>query len=255
MSTQEGRIVKPSVAIFDFAGCGGDQLQIANLEEDLLGLASHIELVSWREGMTPEVEPERYDIALVEGSITRRSDEARLKRIRDRCKVLVAIGSCATIAGINALKNFQEPEQVRRYVYGPAAHWYETYAARPLSAVVKVDANVHGCPIRRDEFLKIFKALLMGKKPFEPNYPVCVDCKMAENVCVYGKGHWCLGPVTRAGCSAVCVTEGSICWGCRGMVNNPNADAEREVLAAHGLSVRDVIDKFRLYFGTRKYAD
>jgi len=252
---QERRIVKPRVAVFDFAGCGGDQLQLVNLEEQLLTLCSHIELVSWREGMTADPEPDRYDIALVEGSITRRSDEARLKRIRASCQSLVAIGSCATIAGINALKNFQEPEQVRRYVYGPAAPWYDTYEARPLSAVVKVDANVHGCPIMLGDFLRVFKEVLLGKRPFEPNYPVCVDCKMAENVCVYGKGKWCLGPVTRAGCRAVCVTEGSICWGCRGMVDNPNADAEREVLAAHGLEVRDVVDKFRLYFGARRYAD
>ncbi len=254
MSMQAGRAFKPSVAVFDFAGCGGDQLQLVNLEEELLTLTSHIELVSWREGMTPEVEPERYDIALVEGSITRKSDEARLKKIRESCKALVAIGSCATIAGINALKNFQEPEQVRRYVYGKCAHWYETYPARPLYDVVKVDANVHGCPIMLYDFLRVFKELLLGKRPFEPNYPVCVDCKMAENVCVYGKGDWCMGPVTRAGCRAVCVTEGSICWGCRGMVNNPNADAEREVLAAYGLEVRDVVDKFRLYFGNRRYS-
>ncbi|MFH0809667.1 MAG: NADH:ubiquinone oxidoreductase [Pseudomonadota bacterium] len=253
MSMRETK--KPTVAVFDFAGCGGDQLQLANLEEELLTLTGQIEMVSWREGMTPEVEPEHYDIALVEGSITRRSDEARLKKIRESCKTLVALGSCATIAGINALKNFQDPERVRRYVYGEAALWYETYAARPLRDVVKVDANVYGCPIMTYDFLRVFKELLLGKKPFDPNYPVCVDCKLAENVCVYGKGMWCMGPVTRAGCRAVCVSEGSICWGCRGMVDHPNADAQREVLAAHGLGIRDVIDKFRLYFGTRRAAD
>jgi len=248
-------IKKPTLAIFDFTGCGGDQLQLANLEEDILTLASHVDIVSWREGMTPEIEPEQYDIALVEGSLTRRGDEPRLKKIRESCKKLIAIGSCATIGGINCIRNFQDPEAVRRYVYGPCAHWYESYAAQPISNLVKVDANVHGCPIMLYDFLRVFKDVLLGKVPQEINHPVCVDCKKAENLCVYFKGKWCMGPVTRAGCRAVCVSEGSICWGCRGMVDNPNADAQREVLEHFGLTVRDVMDKFRLYFGNRKYSD
>ena len=238
---------KPRVAFFDFASCEGDQLQIVNLEEDLLKVVGAVDIVSFREAMKGH--SDNYDIAFVEGSITRRSDEPRLMEIRKNAKILVALGACATIGGVNLLKNFQELESVRKFVYGDKFYNYETYPARPIKAVVPVDFEIHGCPINRNEFVMVFKALLMGKKPEIPNYPVCVECKLAENICVFEMGMACMGPVTRAGCGACCVGEGSVCWGCRGLVDNPNADSEREVLAKYGLSVPDILKKFRLYTG------
>jgi coenzyme F420-reducing hydrogenase gamma subunit len=243
---------KPKVAFFDFAGCEGDQLQIVNLEEDLLKVVEAVDVVSFREAVTGHSDD--YDIAFVEGSITRRSDEARLKEIRKQAKVLVALGSCASLGGVNLLKNFQEPENVRKFVYGDKAYQYETYPARPLKAVVPVDIDIHGCPINRQEFVKVFKALLLGKKPDIPSYPVCVECKAAENICVFELEMTCLGPVTRAGCGACCVSEGSFCWGCRGLIDNPNADSEREVLAKYGLGLQDILNKFRLYTGFSEVA-
>lgn len=237
--------MKPKVAFFDFAGCEGDQLQVVNLEEQLLDLLELVDVVSFREAMKEH--SDQYDIAFVEGSITRESDEARLKEIRNNAKLLVAIGACATVGGINALKNLQDPEKVKEYVYGKDASAIETYPARPISAVVKVDACVHGCPIDRDEFLEVVKALLIGKKPEIPNHPVCVECKAAENVCVFEKGQFCVGPVTRAGCGAACIAQGSICWGCRGFVDNPNIDAAKEALEKYGLDLRDVMNKLCLY--------
>jgi len=238
---------KPKVAFFDFAGCEGDQLQVINLEEDLLQVLEMVEIVSFREAMKGHADS--YDIAFVEGSITRRSDEARLQEIRRHAKVLVAFGSCATLGGINLLKNFQEPENVRRLVYGDHYFQYETYSARPLKAVVAVDAEIHGCPVSRREFQAVLTSLLLGKTPEVPNHPVCVECKMAENICVFEQGMTCMGPVTRAGCEACCVSAGSFCWGCRGLVDDPNADAQREILSRHGLSLSDVIKRFRLYMG------
>lgn len=239
--------MKPRVAFFDFASCEGDQLQVVNLEEDLLGLLDHVEVVSFREAMKEH--SDQYDIAFIEGSITRASDEARLKQIRANAKILVALGACAAIGGVNCLKNFQEENDYKSYVYGDNAKLFETYPARPVSAVVKVDANVYGCPIDKAEFVKVVKSLLLGKKPEIPDYPVCVECKAAENVCAFTRGQTCVGPITRAGCSACCVTEGAVCWGCRGLVGNPNATAEKEVLDKYGLKVEDLMNKFRLYFG------
>lgn len=238
---------KPRVAIFDFAGCEGDQLQIVNLEETVWDVLGQVEIVTWREAMKER--HSEYDLALVEGSITRRSDEERIRTIRKNAKILVAMGACATIGGINCLKNFQDEKFVRRYVYGGNAHRYDTYPARPLSAVVPVDINIHGCPINREELVRVLKALLQGKKPFIPNYPVCVECKKAENVCVLLKGQFCMGPVTRAGCAAACLTEGAYCWGCRGLVDDPNMDAAREVLGRFGISVGEVLKQTRLYGG------
>ena len=92
---------KPRVAFFDFAGCEGDQLTVINLEEQLLDVLKHVEVVSFREAMKEH--SDNYDIAFVEGSCTRRADEERLKKIRASAKIVVAIGACATIGGINAL--------------------------------------------------------------------------------------------------------------------------------------------------------
>lgn len=239
--------MKPKVGIFEFTGCGGDQLQIINLEEELLDILGQIEIVSWREAMK-ESQCD-YEIAFVEGSVTRKSDEERLKTIRKRAGILVAIGSCATIGGINLLKDFKDEKFVRRSVYADKAHCYETCPARPLSSVVPVDISIHGCPIHKNEFLRIAKALLLGVKPFVPDYPVCADCKMAGNVCVLLKGNLCLGPVTRAGCSACCVTEGAYCWGCRGLVSDANIDALYELSGHMGLPAGEVRRQIRLYNG------
>ena len=239
--------MKPKVAFFDFAGCEGDQLQVANLEEDILTLIGQVDVVSFREVMKEH--SDNYDIAFIEGSCTRLEDEDRLRQIRSNAKLVVAIGSCATIGGINSLKNYQDSEDVKRTVYSDKAKLFDTYAARPIDAVIPVDAYVHGCPMTREEFLHVVKSLLLGKKPEIPNYPVCVECKKNENVCAFERGQFCVGTVTRAGCNSCCVNEGTICWGCRGLVDNPNENAQKEVLIKYRLTVDGAINKFKLYFG------
>ena len=239
--------MKPKVAFFDSACSKGDQLQIANLEEDLHALLEQLEVVSFREVMKEH--SDNYDIAFIEGSCTRLQDEDRLRQIRKNAKIVVAIGSCATIGGINALRNYRELDDVKKVVYGDSAKLFDAYTARPIDAVITVDAYVHGCPIDKDEFLHVVKSLLLGKKPDIPTYPVCVECKKNENECAFERGQFCVGPVTRAGCNSCCINEGTKCWGCRGLVDNPNENSQKEVLIKNGLTVDDAISKFRLYFG------
>lgn len=239
--------MKAKVAFFDFAGCEGDQLQVANLEEELLRLLDKVEVKSFREVMKEQSDD--YDIAFVEGSCTRLQDEERLKQIRNNAKKVVAIGSCAAIGGINSLRNYKDLSEVRKTVYGDQAKLFDTYAARPIDAVITVDAYVYGCPIDKNEFLHVVKSLLLDKKPDIPTYPVCVECKKNENVCAFERGQFCVGPVTRAGCNSCCINEGTICWGCRGLVDNPNENSHKEVLIKYGLTVDDAIAKFKLYFG------
>lgn len=238
--------MKPKVAFFDFAGCEGDQLQVANLEEGLLDLLDKVEVVQFREVMKEKGED--YQIAFVEGSCTRLQDEDRLRTIREQADIVVAIGACATIGGINSLKNSKNQVEVRRTVYGDKYELFDTYKARPIDAVIPVDYYVHGCPIDRDEFLHVVKSLLLGREPNIPNYPVCVECKKNENICAFERDEFCVGPVTRAGCDSCCVNEGTVCWGCRGLVDNPNANAQQDVLEEYGLTVEDAIKKFQLYF-------
>ena len=238
---------KPRVAIFDFACCEGCQLQIVNLEEEILDLLTVVRPVEWREAISDH--SEQYDIALIEGSITRPEDEERLKRIRDRAKVLVALGACAVMGGVNSLKNNFDLDEAKRCVYGQDARLPHLATARTkaVDEVVKVDYKVHGCPMTSQEFGYIVRCLAQGTTPVVPNYPVCVECKMRETVCRYEYNELCLGVVTRAGCNAPCPTGGLWCYGCRGLVNEANVNAARDVMERYGKSFDDLKRRLKLF--------
>jgi sulfhydrogenase subunit delta len=239
-------MMKPRVAFFDFTGCEGCQLDMLNLDEnDFLGLTRLVDIVNFREIKT--LREDDYDIAFIEGSVTRESEISRLKAIREQAKIVIALGACACLGGINCLKNEIPMEEALRLVYGENARNYDTIPARPANAVVHVDYYVRGCPPIVSEFLGLVKALVVGKRPEVPNYPVCVECKMADNICVFERGMTCLGPVTRAGCGAICITSGRHCWGCRGMVDNPNMESEETILEKYGLTVEQIIGRFNMY--------
>jgi sulfhydrogenase subunit delta len=238
---------KPRIAVFDFACCEGCQLQIVNLEEEILDLLGAADVVEWREAMSEQ--SREYDIAIIEGSITRPEDEKRLNVIRSRAKILVALGACATIGGVNKLKNRFDLDEVKEYVYGRSAGMphLETAPTKAVDEVVKVDYKVHGCPIDRKEFTYVVRCLLMGKKPEIPEYPVCVECKAKGNACLWEYGQVCLGPVIRAGCGARCPSSGFRCFGCRGYVGEPNVDAARDVIDKYGLTVEALKTKMVLF--------
>jgi len=238
---------KPKIAFFDFTSCEGCQLTVIDALQTHLDLLNAVEIVQFREAMTEKGED--YQIAFIEGSCSRESDEARLRAIRERAETVVALGVCAHLGGINAIRNRQPLEEVRAYVYGDKAAWYETGPARPISAVIKVDAVLPGCPIDREEFVRAVKHLLQGRLPQLPDYPLCVECKLKENVCLFHRGKVCLGPVVRAGCNAICPTYGDSCEGCRGLISNPNLDAMKDVLHEAGLTVEDILTRFTM-FGT-----
>jgi len=239
---------KPKVAFFDFACCEGCQLQIANLEENVVGLTQLVDVVEFREVMTGHAQ--EYDIAIIEGSITRKKDEERIKDIRNRAKLLVAYGSCAVSGGINRLKNnWDSMDDVRKEVYSENASMphLDTYPTKAISEVVKVDLMIPGCPINRDEFVRIVKELILGRIPKLPNYPVCVECKFKENVCLFDLGDTCLGPLARAGCGAICPSNGVTCDACRGTVDNPNKDAMHEILKKYNYTVEQIKSKINIF--------
>ena len=134
-------------------------------------------------------------------------------------------------------------------VYGDKAGWYETSNAMPISAAIKVDYAIPGCPLNSAEFLDLVKAVLAGRTWQLPDYPVCVECKLKENVCLFHKGQYCMGVITRAGCGAWCPSYGGRCYGCRGLITDPNCQAAKEVLDEFGLTVEDVLAEFRLFNG------
>jgi coenzyme F420-reducing hydrogenase gamma subunit len=238
---------KPRISFHDFTSCEGCQLQVLNCEDELLDILGAVDIVQFREAIDDRNED--YDIAFVEGAFSRESDRSRLEKIRRNAKIVVALGACATTGGLNVLKNFRGVERSMKTVYGERAGWYETSPVQPIDAVIKVDCKIHGCPIAKEEFLEVVKSLLAGRKPQIPDYPVCVECKLRENVCLYHKGQYCMGVVARAGCNAWCPSYGGRCYACRGLISDPNNEGAKDVLDEFGLTLDQVLAEFRLFNG------
>ena len=243
--------MKPRVAFFDFASCEGCQLTVINLEDEILDILDKVDIVNFREAISDQ--SEEYDVAIIEGSITREHDKERLEKIREKAKVVVAIGACATTGGLNALKNLKPLSFIKNAVYGESASYYNSFdKAYPISAFVKVYYFVWGCPIDKNEFLEVFRSILLGKKPEIPNYPICVECRLKENICVFEKGMTCVGPITRAGCGAICPSYGSGCEGCRGYLDNPEINAEKDILKKYGKTVDQITSDINLFNAYRE---
>lgn len=237
---------RPRVGVFDFTSCEGCQLQLVNNEATLLDFLNLVELVNFREAMSEKSDD--YDVALVEGSISRADEVERLKKIRANAKILVALGSCACFGGVNQLKNrFGDLDWVKKEVYGdfPIA----SQEVRPLSDFVTVDFMIYGCPPRKEEIEKVVANLVLGKKVTVPKYPVCMECKANENICLFDLGEPCLGPVTRGGCDAWCPNNRRGCWGCRGPAEVANVTELEEIMARHGFSRETLIDRLECFGG------
>jgi len=236
---------KPKVAFFDFTSCEGCQLNKLNFENELLDMLNLVDIVEFREAMDDKAE--FYDIAFVEGSISSPTCIERIHDIRRRAKILVALGQCAVSGGVNAIKNLHPADWVKEEVYGDQKYLFPSIPAQPISAVVKVDYEVRGCPMSPPEYLHVLKSLVLGRKPEYKDYAVCVECKQKENECVLDKGMFCLGPITRAGCDAICPTNGQYCIGCRGPVSNINKNGAVEMLKKHGFSVAEALKRMKMF--------
>ncbi|MCJ7809461.1 MAG: NADH:ubiquinone oxidoreductase [Desulfobulbaceae bacterium] len=211
---------KPRIAFFDFACCEGCQLTVLQLEETLLDLLDHVEVVAWREAMSGGSDD--YDIAFCEGSIAGPEDMARIHRIRETAETVVSLGTCASIGCHNALRNAWSTKEVLELVYGDQWDQFKAVRVQPVASVISVDYRILGCPASLSEIKTVFKRILTGQPHPLSNDPVCVECKRKDNLCVLEKGLICLGPVTRCGCDAICTTYGDACQGCRGLVDEPH---------------------------------
>lgn len=247
MTTSGVYYMKPRIGVFSFTSCEGCQLQILNLEDELTSLIDQIGFVNFREAMSEKGQD--YEIAFVEGSITRESEIGELKRIRERAKVLIALGACAHLGGINVLKNFHPQGTWLPSVYGRNDIFSDTIPTKRIKDVVPVDFILPGCPIDKHEFLRFVQGLLIEIKPRLPDYPVCVECRVKSNICLVEEGGWCLGSVTRAGCGAICPTYREACTGCRGLVEEANIESLCNILMEKGLSREGIRDKFNIFNG------
>ena len=234
---------KVRVGVFDFTGCEGCELQLSNNEGSLLDFLSLLEVVNFREVSSDEGQD--YDIALVDGNISRADEVERIKDIRSKAKVLVAMGSCACFGGVNQQKNRFEIDDVVKEVYGD--HKVETEKVKRIADVVDVDLEIPGCPVSKKEVERIVVNIVTGADIKIPKYPVCVECKQKLNTCVVDLGQICLGPITRAGCDAVCPTGGVGCLGCRGPAEDANFESLKQILMEKGHSEAAIIERMRFY--------
>ena len=236
---------KPKIGVFGLTGCGGCQLEILNLEDQLLDFINAVDIVHFTEAISEH--SDTYEIALIEGSVSTKHDLERLEHIAKVAKIIIAIGACSCTGGLNCLKNLYGTEKAKELVYGDKKDWIDAIDTQPIDAYVKVDYYARGCPPNRFEIIDIVKSLIVGKNPEIPNYPVCIECKRLGNTCVYEFGITCMGPVARAGCNARCPSAISGCEACRGSIDDPNINAQKDLLTQYGLTVEDIMEGFNLY--------
>ncbi|WP_225731363.1 MULTISPECIES: oxidoreductase [unclassified Nocardia] len=230
----------PTLAVWKFTSCDGCQLTLLDCEDELLALAGRIRIAHFTEASSA-VEPGPYDVSLVEGSITTPDDERRIAEIRAQSRILVTIGACACHGGIQALRNFADIADFTSVVYASPQHISTLATSTPIAAHVPVDFELRGCPIDRRQLLNTLGAFLTGRAPDIPNTSVCTECKRRGTTCVtVAHGIPCLGPVTQAGCGALCPSYHRGCFGCFGPMARPNVGALLPILRINGMSTDDV---------------
>jgi coenzyme F420-reducing hydrogenase gamma subunit len=238
---------KPKLAVWKFASCDGCQLSLLDLEDDLLALAGAVELAEFREATSSYVEGP-YDLSLVEGSITTAHDAERIQEVRRASKALVTIGACATSGGIQALRNFADVNDFVNAVYASPEYISTLQTSTPIAAHVHVDFELHGCPINKLQLVEVVTAFLHGRKPGIPSTSVCTECKRRGIVCVtVAHGTPCLGPVTHAGCGALCPAYNRGCFGCFGPMETPNTASLIPLLRRQGLTELGVERVFQTF--------
>ncbi|HUZ28898.1 MAG TPA: hypothetical protein VMU90_06630 [Solirubrobacteraceae bacterium] len=247
---------KPKLAVWKFASCDGCQLSILDCEEDLLPLASEIEIAYFLEASRATVQGP-YDLSIVEGSVTTAHDVQRIRDIRAQSGKLVAIGACATAGGIQALRNFADVDDFLSMVYASPQYIETLSESTPASRHVQVDFELQGCPPDKRQLLEVISSFLNQRRPAIPSHSVCIECKRRGNVCVMvAHGTPCMGPVTHAGCGALCPAYDRGCYSCFGPMESPNTASLSSWMQAHGTSEGDVIRMHRMFYAAaEEYRD
>ena len=238
---------RPKLAVWKFASCDGCQLSLLDCEDELLAVAGAVEVAHFLEASRARVAGP-YDLSLVEGSITTPDDAERIRRVRAQSRYLVTIGACATAGGIQALRNFADVDDFLAAVYAQPDYIATLDRSTPISAHVPVDFELRGCPIDRRQLLDVITAYLHGRRPTVGAHSVCLECKMRGTVCVMvAHGTPCLGPVTHAGCGALCPTVNRGCYGCFGPKETANTGALAKWVSQLGMSEGELVRVFRTF--------
>jgi coenzyme F420-reducing hydrogenase gamma subunit len=238
---------KPKLAVWKFASCDGCQLALLDCEDDLLAVAASVEIAYFLEASSSVVKG-AYDLSLVEGSITTPHDAERIQEVRKISKYLVTIGACAVAGGIQALRNFGDSKEFIASVYPNPEYLSLLESSKPIEDYVQVDFSLRGCPINKMQLLEVISAFLNDRRPNIPPHSVCMECKLLGNVCIMvAHGTPCLGPVTHAGCGALCPSYNRGCYGCFGPKETPNTSSLSAVFQNLGMEESDIRRAFRSF--------
>ncbi len=236
---------KKKLAVWKFASCDGCQLSILDCEDELLLLAEHITIAYFPEATKSVIEGP-YDISLIEGSVTTPHDAIKALEIRKNSKTVISIGACATSGGIQALRNYIKVSKYVKAVYAKPEYVDTLETSTAIADHIPVDYELRGCPINKYQLLEVLASFIVGKQPNVPNQSVCIECKLNGNPCVaVARGEPCLGPVTQAGCGALCPHYYRGCFGCYGPKENPNTSALAQHLSEYGVMDSDLMRLFR----------
>lgn len=238
---------RPTLAVWKFASCDGCQLTLLDCEDELLAIAGRIDIAYFLEASSA-TGAGPYDLSLVEGSVTTPADAERIRHVRNVSRRLVTIGACATAGGIQALRDFADVAEFRAAVYARPEYIDTLAESTAISRNVPVDFELRGCPIDRGQLIEVITAFLAGRRPDIPDHSVCFACKRRAVVCLpVARGIPCLGPVTHAGCGALCPAYGRGCYGCFGPSGSVNLPALIPVLRRDGMSDADVVRVLRTF--------
>lgn len=238
---------KPSLAVWKFASCDGCQLTLLDCEDELLAVADRLHIAYFLEASSATVEGP-YDVSLVEGSITTPHDRERIAEVRRQSKYLITIGACATSGGIQALRNYTDVKELLSIVYATPSFIETLDTSTSIAEHVLVDFELRGCPIDRRQLLEVISAYLAGRKPTIASDSVCIECKLAGIACVaVAQGIPCIGPVTHAGCGALCPTYNRGCYGCFGPSDTPKPTALVPALRHAGLTDLEIQRLFHTF--------
>lgn len=244
--------MKLKIGVFKFTSCSGCQIELLRLNERLPELLNLVTVQNWAMASS-NLQQGPYDIALVEGGISTPEAIEEVKMIRKNSKILVALGDCAVTGGIPSIRNWMKQREAESLVY-PNPEYVQSTRIYAVDEYVKVDVYLKGCPPSLDNMLEVFKAAILDVRPRLRQHPVCIECKFYENECLLTTYKQpCMGPVTAAGCGAICPLVGRACEGCYGPMSNPNVKAMVEKLREIGLSDDDIVRKFRKYAGMSEY--
>ena len=239
---------RPTLAVWKFASCDGCQLSLLDCEDELLALARAVRIAHFTEMSRATVDGP-YDLSLVEGSVTTPADADRIQEVRAASRRLITIGACATAGGIQALRNYAKDGEYASAVYAHPEYISSLQTSTPISAHVEVDFELNGCPIDRHQLLEVITAELVGRRPVIPGHTVCQECKGRGTVCVLvAEGTPCLGPVTRAGCGALCPSVRRGCYGCFGPSEGANTKSLSRRLLQNGVAPIDASRLFSTFY-------